>query len=67
MPKLLSSREIIAILQSKGFVLKSTKGSHCKYVNGSKIVIVPHPKPEIPFGTFLSIVRQSGLSKTDFI
>jgi predicted RNA binding protein YcfA (HicA-like mRNA interferase family) len=67
MPKLFSSREIIAILLSNGFSLKSTKGSHSKYINGSKTVIVPHPKPEIPYGTFLSIVRQSGLSKTDFI
>ncbi|MEI8390007.1 MAG: type II toxin-antitoxin system HicA family toxin [bacterium] len=67
MPKLLSSREIIAILILNGFSLKSIKGSHSKYVNGSKTVIIPHPKPEIPYGTFLSIVRQSGLLKSDFI
>lgn len=67
MPKLLTSKEIIAVLMSNGFILKSTKGSHCKYINGSKIVIVPHPKPKIPYGTFLSIARQSGLSKNDFI
>jgi len=30
------------------------------------IVIVPHPKKEIPVGTFSSIVRQSGLTKGDF-
>jgi len=29
-------------------------------------VIVPHPKKEIPLGTFRSIVKQSGLSKEDF-
>ncbi len=67
MPKLLSSREIITVLSSNSFTLKSTKGSHCKYVNSNKTVIVPHPKPEIPYGTFLSIIRQSGLSKNDFI
>ncbi len=67
MPKLLSSREIIAVLLANGFVLKSTKGSHSKYTKEDKTVIVPHPKPEIPYGTFLSIVRQSGLSKSDFL
>jgi predicted RNA binding protein YcfA (HicA-like mRNA interferase family) len=66
MPRLLSSREIISVLTANGFTLKSTKGSHTKYINGNKTVIIPHPKPEIPYGTFLSIVRQSGLSKTDF-
>jgi predicted RNA binding protein YcfA (HicA-like mRNA interferase family) len=66
MPKLLSSKEIIAILTKQGFTLKSTKGSHCKYINEAKTVIVPHPKHEIPYGTFLSIIRQSGLSKEDF-
>lgn len=66
MPKLLTSRDIIKILTANGFTLKSTKGSHCKYIKDNKIVIVPHPKPQIPYGTFLSIVRQSGLSKSDF-
>ncbi|MFA6988902.1 MAG: type II toxin-antitoxin system HicA family toxin [Candidatus Gastranaerophilaceae bacterium] len=66
MSKLLSSKEIIAILTKHGFTLKSTKGSHCKYINATKTVIVPHPKHEIPYGTFLSIVRQSGLLKEAF-
>ena len=66
MPELLSSRKIISILLSNGLCLKSTKGSHCKYIKDNKIVIVPHPKPEIPYGTMLSIIRQSGLNKSDF-
>lgn len=66
MPKLLSSKEIIAILIINGFVLKSIKGNHHKYIKEKKTVIVPHPKPEIPYGTFLSIVKQAGLSKSDF-
>jgi mRNA interferase HicA len=67
MPKLYSSREIISVLEANGFILKSQKGSHTKYVKGSQVVIVPHPKKAIPYGTFSSIVRQSGLSKDDFI
>lgn len=66
MPKLYSSKEIIAVLKSKGFVFKSKKGSHAKYIKNKLTVIVPHPMKEIPYGTFVSILKQSGLSKTDF-
>lgn len=66
MRKLLSSREIIKTLEAHGFTLRSQKGSHTKYVFAGKVVIVPHPKKEIPYGTFLSIVRQSGLTKEEF-
>jgi predicted RNA binding protein YcfA (HicA-like mRNA interferase family) len=66
MPKLYSSKYIISILESKGFVFKSQKGSHCKYVKNDLIVIVPYPKKEIPYGTFTSILKQSGLDKKDF-
>jgi predicted RNA binding protein YcfA (HicA-like mRNA interferase family) len=66
MYKSLSSSDIIKILENNGFVFKSKKGSHAKYVKTGQVVIVPHPKPYIPVGTFLSIVRQSGLSKDIF-
>ena len=57
---------IIKILLKNGFVFVSQKGSHCKYSNRYKTVIVPHPRQEIPSGTFSSILRQSGLTKSDF-
>jgi predicted RNA binding protein YcfA (HicA-like mRNA interferase family) len=57
MSKLLSSREIISILEKNGFIFKSQKGSRCKYIKNNFVVIVPHPKKEIPVGTFLSIAR----------
>ena len=66
MPKLLSSQEIIRVLQDKGFELVSQKGSHKKLKKANRIVIVPDPKKEIPRGTFASILRQSGLDKADF-
>jgi mRNA interferase HicA len=66
MSKLLSSRDIIAIIEKNGFIFKSQKGSHCKYVKEGYVVIIPHPKKEIPAGTFMSIIRQSGLNKEDF-
>ena len=67
MSKLYSSEYIISILVKNGFIFKSSKGSHYKYFKDSRVVIIPHPKKEIPMGTFLSIVRQSGLKKEDFI
>ncbi|PKP29646.1 MAG: hypothetical protein CVT99_16290 [Bacteroidetes bacterium HGW-Bacteroidetes-16] len=66
MSKLYSSSHIIKILVRNGFVFVSQKGSYCKYTKNKLIVIVPHPKKEIPVGTFSSIVRQSGLTKADF-
>lgn len=66
MSKLYSSSHIVKVLLSNGFVFISQKGSHQKYRLGSRTVIVPHPKKEIPIGTFRSIVRQSGLNIDDF-
>ena len=31
-----------------GFVKKSQKGSHVKFIKGDLTVIIPHPKKEIP-------------------
>jgi len=66
MPKLLSSKEIIKVLQATGFTFVSQKGSHAKYRKGSATVIVPTPRKEIPLGTFRSIIRQSGLGNKAF-
>ena len=69
MPKPLSSKQIINILENKDFVFISQKGSHMKFrKNGSKslTVIVPANKKEIPVVTLHSIIRQSDLSKKDF-
>ncbi|MGE3920688.1 MAG: type II toxin-antitoxin system HicA family toxin [Gammaproteobacteria bacterium] len=66
MSKLHSSDHIIDILKSHGFIKKSQKGSHVKFSDGVHIVIVPHPRKIIPFGTFKSILRQAGLTKEDF-
>ncbi len=69
MPKLYSSTEIIKVLQKKGFVYISQKGSHVKFRKfGKKIltVIVPANKKEIPYGTFKSILHQAQLTEEDF-
>lgn len=66
MPKLYSSRHIIAVLHSRGFVEVDQTGSHKKFRFGRFTAIVPAAKREIPYGTFMSILRQSGLNKQDF-
>ena len=66
MVKLPSSKKIIRFLEMNGFVKVSQKGSHSKYKKANHTVIVPHPKKEIPIGTFRSIMRQSGMSWDDF-
>ena len=63
----LSSSAIIEVLILKGFEYKSSRGSHCEYDREEIVVIVPHPKKEIPHGTFSSILRQSGLKREDFL
>lgn len=70
MPKLYSSEYIVKILKKHGFFFISQKGSHAKYNKTGKqtlTVIVPAAKKEIPLGTFKSILRQSQLTKSDFV
>ena len=70
MPKLYSSSHIAKVLQRKGFVYVSQKGSHVKFrkhlKNSVLTVIVPANRKEIPYGTFRSILRQSKLEEKDF-
>lgn len=69
MPKLLPSKDIIKVLERKGFVFISQKGSHIKYRKQGSFtltVIVPADKKEIPYGTFRSILRQAKLDEEDF-
>lgn len=44
----------------------SQRGSHVKYRKGTRTVIVPAGRKEIPRGTFGSILRQSGLAEDVF-
>ncbi len=69
MPKLHSSKHIINILEECGFRFVSQKGSHVKFRKTGKpqlTVIIAANKKEIPYGTFRSILRQSGVSEEAF-
>lgn len=51
-----------------GYVFKRQKGSHIILVNHEKrkVAVVPNRK-EIPRGTFKAIIRESGLTKEEFL
>jgi predicted RNA binding protein YcfA (HicA-like mRNA interferase family) len=58
----MKSRDVIKRLEADGWVLSRIKGSHHQFRHPSRpgLVTVPHPKSEIPKGTFLSIAKQAG-------
>ncbi len=55
-----NSRDIDERLKAEGFELVSSKGSHHKFRKGTIIVVVPHPKKDLPFGTARSIAKRVG-------
>lgn len=59
------SRDIIARLKQDGFEEVSVRGSHHKYVHRTmrRVVVVPHPRKDIPPGTVRSIYKQAGWAK----
>lgn len=59
------SRDIIRRLQQDGFALVSTRGSHHKFRHPltKRVVIVTHPRKDIPAGTASSIYKQAGWAK----
>jgi predicted RNA binding protein YcfA (HicA-like mRNA interferase family) len=68
-PKLYSSRQVIAALEHEGFAFVAQRGSHVKYRKAgspARTVIVPAGRKQIPRGTFRSILRQSGLDENAF-
>jgi predicted RNA binding protein YcfA (HicA-like mRNA interferase family) len=59
------SRDIIQRLRADGFEQVSVRGSHHKFVHrqSRRMVIVPHPKRDMPIGTVRSIYRQADWPK----
>ena len=59
------SRDILRRLKNEGFELISVRGSHHKFRHPveRKVVIVPHPRTDMPIGTVASIYKQAGWKK----
>lgn len=54
------SKKIVKRLLVEGFVETGVSGSHHKFRKGSRIVIVPHPKRDLPLGTARNIAKAAG-------
>ena len=59
------SKKIVARLKRDGFTLVATKGSHHKFRRGGLVVVVPHPKKDLPLGTARSIAKMAGWMEDD--
>lgn len=55
-----NSRKIIRRLKKEGFELESVTGSHHKFRKANRIVVVPHPKKDLPLGTARKIAEMAG-------
>lgn len=57
-----SSREVIKLLENDGWVLSHIRGSHHIYKKEGFIpVTVPHPRRDMPSGTYNAILKHAGL------
>ncbi|MBU1071022.1 type II toxin-antitoxin system HicA family toxin [Patescibacteria group bacterium] len=69
MPRPIPLKKILKTLRSRNFFLVAQRGSHAKYRKvgtPTRNVTVKTTKKEIPYGTFRSILLQSGLKEEDF-
>jgi len=67
--RVLSGKEVCKILEKHGFVEMRKRGSHIAMQQKQEDATITIPVPdhkEIRRGTLLSIIRQSGLPKSEF-
>jgi len=59
-------RELIALIESDGWILVRTKGSHRQFQHPSKsgtVTIAGNAGTDVPPGTLNSVLKQAGLKK----
>jgi len=61
--RLMNSATLIRMLEEDGWRQVRVKGSHHHFKHAIKIglVTVPHPKKDLPLGTWNSILKDAGL------
>jgi predicted RNA binding protein YcfA (HicA-like mRNA interferase family) len=59
----MKSADVIKRIEADGWYKVAQKGSHIQFKHPVKPgrVTVPHPKKDIPMGTFKSIEKQAGI------
>jgi predicted RNA binding protein YcfA (HicA-like mRNA interferase family) len=66
----LTPRDVIQVICRAGFVLDHQRGSHAYYHHASEAtrwVTVPMHAKSLKKGTLRSIIRQSGLTRSEFL
>jgi len=60
-------KQLIRLLEKRGFVLKRIKGSHHYFFHpeSGRITSVPMHNRDLSIGTFQAILKQAGLDKDD--
>lgn len=60
-------KELIKLLEQKGFVLDRIKGSHHIYLHVKKKlrVVIPLNSKDLPTGTLHAIMKQAGIDKKE--
>ena len=63
-----NSKKLIIVLQSFGFALDYSTGSHFIFRNPEtgKRATIPYHNKDLPKGTVISILKEAGISKEDF-
>lgn len=61
----LTSKDVVRILQQKGFLLDRSSGSHQIWLHATlrKRAIVPMHNKDLPIGTLYAILKQAGIDK----
>lgn len=64
----LKTDEVLRVLLKLGFEPKRKKGSHLILAKGIRRVVIPiHAGRDVPKGTLLNILKQSGVTKKEFL
>jgi mRNA interferase HicA len=63
----MTAADLIRLLKQHGFEFVRAKGSHQIFKNrtNGKMTVVPMHRGDLPKGTLLAILRQTGLDKLD--
>ncbi len=59
-------REILKLIEAKGWVQVKQKGSHRQFKHPTKpgrVTVAGHPRDDLPQGTLNSILKQAGLKE----
>ena len=71
MPKLpsIKPRKLIKIFEKEGYVIDRQKGSHVilLHAQSRRRLTIPMHTRDVPNGTLLAIIKDSGLTKDEFL